>query len=357
MNYYSAVSKKSTKTLTAPVFANSSCSKIVSVGTFLPDQVLKSDDIMSEIKSDLHYDIPIDWMSDSMGIKERRISPVNFRPSDLSIPAAQKALDESGINPDLIDLVIFCGIERDYSEPSTAHIIQASLGLNADHAFDLSNACFGFMHAIETATYFLNSGAARNALICTGETPSKILLAAIDYLKAGVDPEIAIKTLGALTVGDAGGAIVLGLSDSDEDVGFKLFNTKTDSSHVEKCYYEMDANGVFKGQMEMGRIVGASIWMHRKIIGETLFKLGWDKFDWVLSHQTGKRPFEKFQSFSTVDEAHMIKTYDTLANITSATFPVNYEKLLNTGKLKSGDRIGGIHSGSGLVVGEFGYQI
>ncbi len=331
--------------------------KILSVGSYLPEQTLKSDDIMSEIKSDIQYDIPINWMSESMGIKERRISPADFQPSDLAIPAAKKAIDESNINPDLIDLVIFCGIERDHSEPATAHTIQARLNLKANHVFDMSNACFGFMHAIETANHFLHSGTVRHALICTGEIPSRILLAAVEYLKAGVDAETAQKTLGALTVGDAGGAVILGLSDIDEDTGFKLFHTKTDSSHVDKCYYGVNSDGTFHGQMNMGPIVGASIWMHRKIIDETLLMLGWNSFDWVLSHQTGKRPFEKFQSFSTVDNEHMIKTYDTLANITSATFPINFEKLLNTGKLRSGDKIGGIHSGSGLVVGEFGYQI
>jgi len=330
--------------------------KILSVGSYLPTQVLKSDDIMSTIKSDIQYDIPIDWMSGSMGIKERRISPINTKPSDLAIPASQKAIDQANINPDLIDLVIFCGIERDYSEPATAHTIQAQLGLSANHAFDMSNACFGFMHGVEVANYFIKSHAVRYALVCTGEVPSKILLAAVDYLRSGVDPSIAKQTLGALTVGDAGGAVILGAAELDEDIGFKLFNTKSDSSLVKKCYYGVKPDGAFYGQMHMGPIVGASIWMHRKIIKETLRHLGWNKFDWVLSHQTGKRPFEKFQSFSTVDEEHMIKTYDTLANITSATFPVNYEKLLDTGKLKTGDKIGGIHSGSGLVVSEFGYQ-
>ena len=329
--------------------------KIISVGSYLPEQVLKSDDIMSEIKSDVLYDIPIDWMSASMGIKERRISQANAKPSDLAIPAAQKAIDQANINPDHIDLVVFCGIERDHSEPATAHSIQDRLGLNADQAFDVSNACFGFIQGIEIANHFISSGTVRHALVCTGEVPSKIMLAAIEFLKQGVDPDMAKTTLGALTVGDAGGAIILGASDFDENVGFKLFHTKTNSSLVKKCYYGINPDGTFHGQMHMAPIVGASIRMHRKIITETLSKLGWDKFDWVLSHQTGKRPFEKFQSFSTVEEERMIKTYDTLANITSATFPVNYEKLLDTGKLVSGDRIGGIHSGSGLVVGEFGY--
>lgn len=336
--------------------ANDTQVKIVSVGSYLPEQVLTSDSIMAEIKSDIHYGIPLDWMSESMGIKERRISESHMKPSDLAIPAAQKAIDLANINPDAIDLVIFCGIERDHSEPATAHTVQQSLNLKAKHAFDLSNACFGFMHSVETASHFIRSGAARNALICTGEIPSRILLAAMKYLKTGIDPALAKNVIGALTVGDAGGAVILSASDHDEEVGFRLFNTQTDSSHVNKCYYGINPDGTFHGQMEMGPIVGASIWMHKKIISETLDTLGWDKFDWMLSHQTGKRPFEKFQSFSTVDEAHMIKTYDTLANITSATFPINFEKLLNTGKLKTNDKIGGIHSGSGLVVGEFGYQ-
>lgn len=331
--------------------------KILSVGSYLPDQILKSDDIMSEIKSDLQYDIPIDWMSNSMGIIERRVSPTHFKPSSLAIPAAQKAIDQSNINPDLIDLVIFCGIERDHSEPATAHTIQDSLNLSAHHVFDISNACFGFMHGIEIASHFIASGGVRYALVCTGEIPSRILFAAMDKLKSGVGQQEAQTIIGALSVGDAGGAVILGASEIDENVGFKLFNTKTDSSHVSKCYYGIRSNGDIHGQMKMGPIVGASIWMHRNIIDDTLNLLGWDKFDWMLSHQTGKRPFEKFLSFSTVDEDHMIKTYDTLGNITSATFPVNFEKLLNTGRLESGDRVGGIHSGSGLVVGEFGYQM
>lgn len=331
--------------------------KVVSVGSYLPEQILKSDDIMSEIKSDTQYDIPVNWMSESMGIIERRIAPAHFKPSDLAIPAAQKAIDKSNINPDQIDMVIFCGIERDRPEPATAHTIQTKLNLNADHAFDMANACFGFMHAIETASHFIRSGAVRYALICTGEVPSRIMLAAIEALKSGYDRAQVDNILGALTVGDAGGAVILGATEVEEKEGFKLFNTKSDSSHTEKCYYGTNSDGSYNGQMEMGRIVGASIWMHRKIIKDTLEKLEWDKFDWVLSHQTGKRPFEKFQSFSTVDSEHMIKTYDKLANITSATFPINFEKLLDNVKLKVGDRIGGIHSGSGLVVGEFGYQM
>ena len=52
-----------------------------------------------------------------MGIQERRICETEMQPSELAIPAAQKAIKESDINPSKIGLLIFCGIEKDYSEP------------------------------------------------------------------------------------------------------------------------------------------------------------------------------------------------------------------------------------------------
>jgi len=332
--------------------------KICAVGSYLPEEVLKSDDIFNEFDSAEQYNIATDWMSNEMGIEERRVAPTNTKPSQLAIPAAQAAIDNlDGLSADLIDMVIFCGIERDQSEPATAHTIQQALGLHADHAFDVSNACFGFMHGIEIATNYIRSGSVRLAMVVTGEVPSRVLRAAVERLKAGLSRQEAQDIIGALSVGDAGGAVILGPSAPGELEGFRIFNTKSDSSHAQKCYYRVESDGSFNGQMKMGPIVGASIWMHRKIIGDTLDMLGWDKFDWLCMHQTGRRPFEKFGELSTVKKRNIVKTYNKLGNITSATFPVNFEKLINSGKVKPRDRIGGIHSGSGLVVGEFGYQM
>ncbi|GHA10538.1 3-oxoacyl-[acyl-carrier-protein] synthase 3 [Arenicella chitinivorans] len=332
--------------------------KILSVGTYLPNEVLKSDHMFEAFDSEKNYGIKTTWMSKEMGIKERRVSEPGTLPSQLAIPAARRAIENCPhLNPDEIDLVIFCGIERDQAEPATAHTIQSALGLKANHAFDVSNACFGFMHGIEVANHFIKSGATKYALVVTGEVPSRILRAAMNGLNKGMSRERAMDVIGALSVGDAGGAVVLGLSGYGENCGFELFNTRTDSSHLEKCFYRVNPDGSIDGQMKMGPIVGASIWMHKKIINDTLSKLGWDNFDWVLSHQTGKRPFEKFTAMSTVPAKRMIRTYHKLGNIASATFPLNYEKLLKSGKVRQGDRIGGIHSGSGLVVGEFGYRV
>ena len=105
-------------------------------------------------------------MSEKMGIIERRVAPSDAKPSDLAIPAARKAIEAAtDIKPEEIDLVIFCGIERDQPEPATAHVIQDKLGLNARYALDIANACFGFVNAMEIATNYISCGIVKLSLI------------------------------------------------------------------------------------------------------------------------------------------------------------------------------------------------
>ena len=331
-------------------------SQLVSVGISLPSNRVKSDQLFEEINSETQYGTPTNWMSERMGIVERRMADAAAKPSDLAIPAAEQAIANAvDINPDHIDMVVFCGIERDHPEPATAHTIQDALGLNAKFTFDLANACFGFVNGMEMASHYIQSRAVRYALICTGETPSKVLRAVLSELKKGVDIKTFRNKLGALSVGDAGGAVIMGPSDYGQ--GFQLFNTQSISSHVEKCIYRWLPNGTVEGQMQMGPIVNAIINAHKDLIEDTLEQLGWSKFDWLLTHQMGAKPFEKFRQLNRINPERMIKTFDYLGNITSATLPVNYHKLLNSGELRKGDRIGGCFAGSGLAIGQFGYTV
>jgi len=330
--------------------------KIYSSGVYYPSQIVKSDDIFAEIRSETQYGIPYNWMSDVMGIEERRVAPDSALPSELAIPAARQALEGvPDINPQDIDLIIFCGIERDQSEPATAHTVQHKLGLNARYAFDISNACFGFVDAMQVATNYIRCGIVRYALIVTGEVPTRVLRAAVDKLKNGVDIKTARNIIGALSVGDAGGAVVMGPTKNDDKAGFELFNTVSYSQHVDKCIYKQREDGSIDGQMIMGLIAGTIIKSHHGLIDETLAKLGWTEFDWVLSHQIGQRPFDKLSRMNGIRPSRMIKTLDKFGNITSATFPVNFHKLVENGEVVRGDRVGGCFAGSGLVIGQFGY--
>lgn len=327
---------------------------IVSHGTFLPSTIINSNELFSAIDVDRRYGIANDWMSSTMGIVEKRVADPGTKPSKLAIESAERALARAPhVRPDDIGMVLFCGIERDQTEPATAHKVQHALGLNAEHVFDISNACYGFIDGLKVASNFVAAGLVKYALVTTGEVQANQANRFIEKLESDVDPKEASKIIGFLSAGDAGGAVIVGPSEN-ADSGFELFNGSVDSSHNDKCFYRITDDGI-EGQMLMARIVAHGFKMQKRILQDTLAKLGWSEFDWFLSHQTGKRNFEQIASLGIIKEERMIKTYPTLGNITSATFPVSYEKLLEAGSLKKGDHVGGAFGGSGLVVGQFGY--
>lgn len=329
--------------------------KVYSVGTFLPKKILTSREIFENFNSEQNYGIPSDWMDETMGIKKRHIADIGTQPSELAIPAAQEALDAmSELNRDEIDMVIFCGIERDQPEPATAHTIQDALGLNASKAFDVANACFGFFEGLEIATTYIEAKKIRYALIVTGEVPSRVLRSFAKQLKGGVSQARAMELLGGLSVGDAGGAVLIGPNYEDES-GFQIFNSASNSAHVDKCYYQVKDDGEIEGRMVMAKVLAQGHKLHRKLTPETLDMLGWDKYDVVITHQTSKASEDFVKRLGVSNSDNQFNIYQNRANVTSAGMPLVFKMLMNSGKVKPGLRIGGFYAGSGVTAGQFGY--
>jgi len=328
---------------------------ILSSGSFLPPTIVNSDEIFSGINLEHNFGIPNNWMSKKMGIIERRLSPSGTRPSSLAVEAAKRALESNpDINPDHIDLVVFCGIEKDQSEPATAHNVAAELGLNACHAFDVSNACFGFVDGIQVADSFIKTGLVRLALVVTGEVQHALYDHYSEYLESGISEQQAREVLGFFSLGDGGGAVVMGASES-KNTGFQLFNNIAESKYNDLCFYRPAKNGGIEGRMDMPRIVAIGLRMQRAVIPETLKRLGWSTFDWMLNHQTGKGNYEKIVDMDLIEKKRIIRTYQKLGNVTTATFAFSFQKLLENNTVNKGDRICCCFAGSGLVGGQFGY--
>lgn len=175
------------------------------------------------------------------------------------------------------------------------------------------------------------------------------------YVKKGVDIKTARSIIGALSVGDAGGAVILGPVTKGESSGFELFNTNSFSELADKCVYKQQSDGSISGHMNMPQLTSAIVNSQHDLIDDTLEKLGWIDFDWLLTHQMGQKPFDRLSTLKGVSKTKMIKTFHKLGNITSATFPVNFRKMVDSKQVQKGDRIGGCFAGSGLVIGQFGY--
>jgi len=247
-----------------------SVTKIAGVGSYLPKQVVKSDDLMAEVKSQ-RFGIAENYMSSQIGIKERRIAESGAKPSDLATLASESALSNSGVGADEIDLIIFSGITRDYDEPSTAHNVQKNLGAVNASCFDVSNACLGFMTALSVADSYIAAGAADTILVCTGETSSHTMEEFLPLLRDTKKKSEFKAKLGVLTIGDAGGAMVVQRDESNEH-GWNWKKIQSQGQHAELCYYTRGKTGV-EGQMVMDRICAITLKRHIE-----LFELTKKKF-------------------------------------------------------------------------------
>ncbi|MDF1837503.1 MAG: ketoacyl-ACP synthase III [Planctomycetota bacterium] len=142
---------------------------IAGTGSCLPDRVMKNDDFVKMV------DTNDEWITQRTGIKERRWVEDGQDCSHLSIEAAKRALDNAGLKPEDLDLIVVGTLTADYLMPSCAVMVQTALGAKNAGAFDVASACTGFLTALQVAESFVASGRAKRVLAIGAETLSRYL--------------------------------------------------------------------------------------------------------------------------------------------------------------------------------------
>lgn len=163
------------------------------LGSYTPAKKLTNRDFEQTL------DTSDDWITSRTGIKCRRIAAPDEVTSDLCHKAAQSALEQAGLRPADLDLLIVATLTPDHPMPSTACVLQQKLGLGAQStpAFDLNAACSGFIYGLAMAKAYVESGAAQHVLVVGAEILSRVL----DYQDRAT----------CILFGDAAGAAVIGL--------------------------------------------------------------------------------------------------------------------------------------------------
>lgn len=262
------------------------------------------------------------------GIKERGIWEPGTPPSTISSIAGKKALEDSSLHPSEIELLIHCGVCRDFLEPATASVIHQNLELKPQcQIFDLSNACLGFLNGIVVASQMIETGLIKHALIVTGENSGPLIKQTIHKLTT--DPNINRKDLkkyfANLTIGSAGAAMVL----SHE----KLINKPCPKIIGGSILTDSSANHLCRGD---GNIHDLTMETDSEELMHYGLKLAKNNFDLflnnlnisreniqaVLTHQVGIA-HEKLSLESVgLEKIKTHKTYPLFGNTGSAALPI-----------------------------------
>ncbi len=141
--------------------------RVVGLGHKLPDRVVSNGPIAERIGVDS------DWIVRRTGIRERRYAAPGERTSDLATAAAKRALQDAGLKPSDIDLVLVATMTPDELTPNTAPLVAAALGIGAG-AYDVGSACTGWLAALSAGAAQIETGRAEAVLVIGAEILSRV---------------------------------------------------------------------------------------------------------------------------------------------------------------------------------------
>lgn len=292
--------------------------------------------------------IPKGMLEGLTGIVARRMWEAAFQPSQAATAAAELAIERSGIERSRLGVLISTSVCRDYIEPSTACLVHHNLELEPECLnFDLSNACLGFLSAMEIVGNMIERGQVEYGIVVDGENSRHVVSETIRRLNEGdVDEATFRANFATLTLGSGGAAMILGRTGLAPD-GHRFVGGVTLAA--------TEHNGLCRGQVDRMETRSKDL----LIRGIELAKRTWDaakqELDWVpgcldeyVLHQVSKSHTEKLSAALELEPGKILTTYQELGNVGPAGVPIALSKAVDAGRVEAGSRIGILGIGSGL---------
>jgi 3-oxoacyl-[acyl-carrier-protein] synthase-3 len=303
----------------------------------VPDRTVSNHDLSKIVETDDA------WIRERTGIANRHLSEAEGT-TQMASEAAKRALENAGIAPEELDIIILATSTQDNLFPAGACEVQALLGASRAVAFDLSAACSGFLFGISVVNAFIQSGMYRTGLVIGAETLSKIM----DWTDRGT----------CILFGDGAGAAVIRADETG--VRHTVMGSDGVKGPVLSCVARTNGNFLDGKTPEMGYTYmnGQEVFKFavKKVpdcVKQLLEEANTDIADvkYFILHQANKRiiegaarklgqPIEKFPM-----------NLQNYGNTSSASIPLLLDEMNRSGALQRGDKVVMAGFGAGLTWG------
>ena len=309
-------------------------SAIIATGSYLPKKVVTNDDMAKFVETS------DEWIRSRTGIESRHMSNEEETTSYMSTKAAERALEQAGLKPEDLDLIIVATVSPDYSFPSVACFIQDNLGMkNGAAALDIQAACSGFVYGLSLADAQIRTGQIKRALVIGAEKFSTYL----DWNDRST----------CVLFGDGAGAVIL---EATEDANRGLMATKLSADGT--LQHLLRGTGGIVATNNAGGVAmqGREVFRHavREMVGAVsplLEKnnLKTDDIDWFIPHQANMRIIEAAAKQMNFPLEKTIQTVQTHANTSAASIPLALDDANRKGTFKQGDLLALSAFGAGFT--------
>ncbi|GAA1459263.1 beta-ketoacyl-ACP synthase III [Williamsia maris] len=318
---------------------------ILGLGVYRPRRSVPNSEIIEAIDSS------DEWIQTRSGIKTRGFAGDDETIVSMSLAAARKALEASGVDPAQIGAIVLATSSMLVLGPSAGAVLATELGIENCAAFDVGAGCAGFCYSLATAAGLVRSGAAKYALVVGVERLTDLL-----------DPT---DRSCAFIFADGAGAVVIGPSDVE---GVGPVSWGSDGSQTTAIKQDKDFGQYFDEVAEAEATGGTSVRPYIRMNGPAVFR--WaitflekacrdaidnagvtpEDIDAFIPHQANSRITEALvRVLKFPDNTVVANDISQSGNTSAASIPMAMEELLRSGEAKPGDTALLMGFGAGLA--------
>jgi 3-oxoacyl-[acyl-carrier-protein] synthase-3 len=277
--------------------------------------------------------VGVEWIERRTGIRERRYAAAGQRVSELAALAGRIALEDAGLDPSDVDIVLVATLASDEITPSTAPLVAHELGMHNAAAVDVGAACTGSLAALAHASAWIEAGRASNALVIGAEILSRF----IDFDDRRTAP----------LFGDGAGAMVLSADGAGRIGPIVLGSDGAAASAIrvtrERGVLEMEGHETFL--MAVHRLSSATTEV-LELAGLTL-----EEIDLFVYHQANSRILSAVAERLGLPAERVFDVIGELGNTSAASLPLALGEAVRAGALRPGARVVLGAVGAGVVWG------
>lgn len=320
---------------------HSRTAKIVGLGTYLPEKILTNSDFERMVETS------DEWIVSRTGMKERHVVSEGESLATLCVQAGRRALENAGVAPEEVDLVILATATPEQPIPATSAIIQPELGVKNAVCFDLSAACSGFLYALKVARQFIVTGECQTAMVIGAETLSRY----VDYTDRAT----------CILFGDGAGAVILKPAEAGEGILRSAWHT--DGTYAD--FIQMPGGGS-KYPPNVKQYIDDRL-PFIKMRGNETFKvavrsltevcqdvleqagIGIADVDLFVPHQANRRIIDAVGDRLGIAPEKVYINLERTGNTSAASIPLAMGEAIEAGRLKKGDIVLAAAFGGGLT--------
>ncbi len=314
---------------------------IAGTGSYVPERILTNTELAALV------DTSDEWIFSRTGIRERRIAAPDEATSHMATHAARRALEQAGLAPEDLELIIVATITPDTPTPATACYVQQRLGASRAVAFDISAACSGFLYAMKLSKRLIGDGSFQNALIIGAEKLSTIT--------NWEDRSTCV------LFGDGAGAAVLRKAKPGEgSIVATEMGTDGNLTHLLTVPGGGSACPITRDNVDdhlhtlnmLGKeVFKIAVNRMKEAAEKVIARAGWQPEDiaCVIPHQANRRIIDAIADRLAVPNERVFINLDKYGNTSAAAVAIALDEANRTGAFQRGDAIVLVVFGAGLT--------